>query len=1100
MVVKMRIPRSIALILTLALPVLTQAQTFISSLSDITDADGSYIITSDIVYNASTNHPAVATFRGTLDGDGHHISSLSAPLFTTLDGAIVRNINIDDVTISGGTNAGAVCVEAAGASRIYNIGILDGSLAGSGYVGGLVGKLDGSARVVNCYSFAAIAGGTTVGGIVGYNSGTTTAASITTMVMNCMFYGDITGGTTPSPVYGGTSIDNLNSGGLNTFNYYAYNQLQGKTIGNSNYNCALAAEERFLTRFEFHRLMLNSNKCLAAYYATGSKSDSNLMYKWVLDKSIAPYPILKAQGRYPSIINYNTDGLADYDETHRNQGRKTGTLAVTINESNTTSGGQTKPTGATVTTTSLTLVRTDKDIANYNFNYDKVQLPYYNDVGTKNYTGNKVVTGWKITAMSGNGSEQGTYTASDTWGGYNFADRSTYAKDLYSSASGSYSGRIYSQGAYLDVPDGVNAITIEPYWGNAAYLADEYLDVVYNASYAVQAVSQLPKHFPSGKVVIDGSEQTVHKTLANALGALGTATVYDNAIVLVGNFHHSGAISEGTKPFTIMSVDRDNDHEPDCSFIYSGNTRHKCAPLRFDFINVPGTAMMQKPKEAATVRNAAVFLTQGWFEITNTALMYFSQFEYENLKGITKVDSPLILQGGVFDQFVSTQTDNVTGKTIYIHVGGNVWFKSFGMGTHSDGNKSTPHVPVSVTGGDYEGFYLTGTYNPSAGVRTDNAECYISGGRFGEAAGASMEQINGNVQWYINHADINNFYGGGINANKPILGTVTTDIVNSHVGVFCGGPKFGNMASGMAVTTNATNCTFGTFFGAGFGGTALSKQKYYDETSPNFTTYENKYSGGSGDRGKYYDGSTTNANSGKPDYGKKGPGVAVDFDYEFFVWTSGAAGARFFIMFANFSLAKCNDVTSTLKQCTIENNFYGGGSLGAVTGTATSVLESCTVKGNAYGAGFSATLPIIEVRSGGFTKKPNLNKYNGMFEPGELSTVENFQWVHHDFPADGGAGIDESGSKHDVYTDVNLTALGQVENAVLTIKGNSTIGSIEGGLLKDGTGCVYGGGDESAVNGDTEVIIQDNVQVHGDVFGGGKEGAVGGSTHVIIQD
>ena len=41
------------------------------------------------------------------------------------------------------------------------------------------------------------------------------------------------------------------------------------------------------------------------------------------------------------------------------------------------------------------------------------------------------------------------------------------------------------------------------------------------------------------------------------------------------------------------------------------------------------------------------------------------------------------------------------------------------MGVHGDGSTSTPHVPVSVTGGDYNSFYLTGTYNPNAAVRDD---------------------------------------------------------------------------------------------------------------------------------------------------------------------------------------------------------------------------------------------------------------------------------------------------------------------------------------------------------------------------------------------
>ena len=251
-----------------------------------------------------------------------------------------------------------------------------------------------------------------------------------------------------------------------------------------------------------------------------------------------------------------------------------------------------------------------------------------------------------------------------------------------------------------------------------------------------------------------------------------------------------------------------------------------------------------------------------------------------------------------------------------------MWINEFGMGTHSDGSQSTPHVPVSVTGGEFPGFYLTGTYKADATVRNDNAECYISGGYIHEAAGASLEQIGGNVRWQIYNADIENFFGGGINDAKPIKGDITTDIYNSHVTLFCGGPKFGNMQTGKKVSTNAEGCTFGKYFGAGYGGLSYSKKKYYDKDDDpvNWTTQQSNYTN---DRGKYYDGKTTALKQGATSYGFKGPGVATDFDYEYFVWTSGKTGGRFYVKFASFSLAQCNDVSSTLKKCTVETNFYG---------------------------------------------------------------------------------------------------------------------------------------------------------------------------------
>ena len=1108
--------RTLTLLVAL-LPMGMWGQTEISSLSDITDANGYYVIKQDITYS-STNKPGVTTFNGTLEANinsnthmPYRIKNLSAPLFTTLTGT-VKNLVLEDVGISGNTgNTGAIACTANGSARIYNVGILSGSVGGTGNTGGLVGLLEGTARVINCYSFATISGGSNVGGIVGNNNATTN-----TMVMNCMFYGDITGGTNKSPIYGGQNINNLNSGGLTTFNYYAYEKLPTSHISSGMYNCALAVEEKYLNRFEFYRLLLNSNKKLAAFYVTGDPADAGQMLKWVLetaDRTIAnpmPYPVLKEQGVfYPSIINPDFANAPDSTTVGRNHGGKLGrTLSVTISESNTTPGGQTKPSGASVGTTSLTLTRTDKDFDRFNYNYDKVQLPYYNDVGTGNYTGNRVVTGWKITAITaveGDPYTSANYDYTKTYSdnyfdypNYNFADRKSSNKDLYT-----VSGRVFSQGAYFDVPYGVTSITIEPYWAKASYISDPNYDAVFNTGYTKQNVTQTGTQAinNNNKSLFNG--QRIYTSVSNALNGLGDygPSVYDNAVVLVGNFHQVGIPSNGTNPFTLMSVDTDNDHEPDYSMIYHHTGKLRVAPIRFDFLNIPGTAQAQKPNGASNICNMAIIHPSAWFEITNTSTIYFSQLEYEDLVDNTnRTEGPLILQGGVIDQFVSTNNSAVNGKTIYMHLGGNVWFKEFNMGTHGDGSNSTPHPPVSVTGGEYDAFYLTGIYNQDAAMRTDNAECYISGGHFGEAAGTGQEAINGNVRWQIYNADIDNFYGGGTNGatNKNIKGNVTVDIFNSHVTTFCGGPKFGNMESGKKVTTNADGCVFGTFFGAGYGGAAYSRKKYYDkdDNPVNWNTQQENYTR---DRGKYFDGTNASGNalgqSGK--YGYKGIGVATDFDYEYFVWSSGKTGGRFYVKFASFSLAQCNDVESKLKNCTIDNNFYGGGSLGKVVGTVTSVLDSCSVKGNVFGAGFSATLPTIQVRNGGFTQNPNYNKGSGMFEPGIFTGTTEYHWKQVNLLSNNTVGISTSGDTNYVHTTVDLNSLGTVNGHVtLTLKGNTIVGT-EGDAT---TGNVYGGGDESTVAGNTTVILKGDAKVLGNVYGGGNKGAVGGSSEVKIQD
>ena len=1073
--------------------------TEITSLSQITSANGDYIITQDISGGAAVVNEFSGTLEAAINPETHmpyRITGLSAPLFTNLTGT-VKNLVLEDVNISGNTgNTGAIAGTANSAARIYNVGILSGSVGGTGNTGGLVGFLDGTARVINCYSFADITGGTNVGGIVGNNNVASKQNNLATMVMNCMFYGTVTGSTI-SPIYGGNNIDNKNSGGLATYNYYLYRT--DLAITKDKYNCALAVEEKFLNRFEIFRQLENSNKKLASIYATGSADDADQkMLKWVLetaDRTIEnpkPYPVLKAQGYYPSIVNPDIEHAPDSASVGRNHGGKLGkTLTVHIG-----GVGSNAPTGASIRVRgAIQLQRTDKDFDRFNFNYDKVQLPYYNEVGTGNYTGNRVVTGWKITSITGG--TAGDYHAGDDRGGYNFADRNCTNKDKFD-----VSGRVFSQGAYFDVPYGVTAITIEPYWGVAAYVSDQCYDVVYkengNSNYSGQNVTALGTQATNNTdIIINGSTQKVYTSIDNARKAMSIPTsgktVYDYAVVLVGNVHQAGTLSSDNTPYTITSVDLDKDNEPDYSFIFSHHNRQAVSPIRFDFLNVVGTAQAQKPNGTSRMLNVSIFKPKGWFEVTNTCNIYFVQFEGDNG---SKTSAPIIFFGGVFDQFTSTQNQTVTTGTQYIHLGSNCWFKAFGNGTHSDGFSFTKHVPVSVTGGDFDGFYLSGVYRPDAGIQQDDAECYISSGRFGEVAGAAQQMIDGDVHWQIYNADITNFYGGGINAAKPITGDITVDITNSYVGTYCGGPKFGDMQKAGTtftttysknkegtqtgtysrnitkdgkVTTNAIGCWFNKFFGAGYGGTSYSELKFVDATSYDFSSLQYNYIN---DRGKYFTGQNT---SYKSNYGNKGPGVATDFSYEFFIWSTGIVGARFYVKYASFSLAQCNDVESKLKKCIIEKDFFGGGSIGEVAGTATSELENCIVKGSVYGGGYSASLPSIPIRNEGFATIPVFNNQSGMFEPGVPSETTDFDWTSGTLTENKSA-INTSEGKHDIYTNLDLTILGQVKNSQVTIKGTTTV-----------AGDVYGGGALASMDesGETMVSLIGGT-INGNVYGGGQ--------------
>ena len=1137
---------------TLYVELVSQAKEIHSS-DEITDMNGNYLLAEDFSFSGFTSlGTSTAPFTGIIDGQLNTLAgqSVPLPLVAYADGAIIRNVIFDNVSVSSAvtfevdnnnkTAIGAIAGVATGKTRIYNCGILatnstvktneDGyteitscssSVGGTAdYVGGLVGFLDGEARVINCYSYANITGGTTVGGIVGYNNVATTSSNLKTMVMNCMYYGNITSGN-KAPIYNGQIITNRgDNSGVGNYNYFYSEAPYAENRQINTPNCALMAEGRFLQRFEFFRHLLNSHRELAGWWATGTYSKDE-MAKWVLEPSqigtATPYPILKQPGYYPSVVNIDADNATT--QTERNKGGKLGTLTVNIQMGD--GAVYQRPTDAAITTSQLTLNISDKDPDHFNFNYYKVQLPYYNDVGTNNYNGNRVVTGWKIVSITGGTAgtystgEDVTYTDGElTATPYNFADRNCTNKDLYGTGG---SNRIFNQGAYWDVPEGVSAITIEPYWAKCAYLADPNADKVYSTDmktgYDVSNVGGGQIYTNGNSYNIAGDNQKVFTTMSNAIASSNSGlfagvtttnhTPYDYAVVLVGNYHNYNSIEAGSgKPFTVTSIDLDGDNEPDYSYILRFDSRKALHPVRVDFINIPGLGMAQKSTGGTGSYNFGIFQPKYWFESTNTSLFRVTQFEYDKSD---RVAAPYIVQGGVIEQWVSGQSGGAANKTTYFHVGGNVWFKEFHRGTHQDYQLQSKHPPVSVTGGDYDEFYLTGLYRGDVDNGEDNAECYINGGRFGTVCGAAQEGIGkangadntGNVIWQVQNADIREFYAGGLNADKPVTGNLSTTIVGSHVDVFCGGPKFGDMSTGKTVTTVATDCTFGTFFGAGYGGNSYSRQAPRNHNNIINFPHNDKDAGND---------DTWNAWLARfytQEYNSTYGGVSTQFSYQFLPMSGNADNvARIFVEYVKFSLATTHNVTSTLTGCTITGNFYGGGSLGKVEGNVSSTLTNCTVKGNVFGAGFSAQLPNVEVDSIGFRTEPWYYTDFGTYRTGEKGKTTTYTWNQ-------GSSISIDKDKHILYTTENLAKsnLGSVEgNVTLTIQTEADKTTTIGTAGDSNTGNVFGGGEESYVTNKTgihNVTVNikgpGNTNILGSVFGGGDEGNVEGNTKVNVE-
>lgn len=1092
----------------------------INSPSDLsklsTYPDKYFFVFNDI--DASGYTTTVSTFTGVIEGNNYTISNLTAPLINTATGAVIHDLTLDNVIINinaADANAGAIACTANGDTRIYNCGIVgeNSSVSGTANVGGLVGELDGSARVINCFSFADIDGGAYRGGIVGNNKFASTSGNLKTMVMNCMFYGDISIDGSPTrvaPVYGGEIIHNKRSANNNTgLNNYCYFYYHGDYLNQTtipiDYHGSLGAEERFLNRFEFFRQTLNSTRNMAAYYISGDATETELVAKWVLDTDIAPYPILKAPGYYPSLVNFDAEHAVpiDPDNVHYNEGRKLGTLTVNIQLGS--GGAHFNNTGAGVSLneTTLTLNVIDKDPNNFNFNYKKVQLPYYSQVGEGNYTNNRVVTGWKIVKINGSTTGTGNFTnTTRDYPDWNFVDRACSNKDLYS-----VSGRIFNQGAYWEVPDGVTSITIEPYWAKAVYLSDANYDVTYsgNAKYGVTVAGACPTSF-------DG--QDVYNAIAGAIEALAIETnytVYDYAVVLVGNYHQyaTGATLYSTtdnKPVTFMSADLDGDCEPDYTLFYYHQARKRVAPIRFDFLNMPGVGMVKRTWDNDIKPEPGIFKPVGWFEITNTVYARFGQFEYvdiENKDNQGKLHlAPLILQGGIYEQFVSSKQGDAPDLTNYILVGGNAWFKNFANGCHTDKDTKTHNMPINVAGGDYENFYLSGIYRPSCPANDENAECYIDGGRFEEVAGAGMQEINRDVTWLINAADIEKFFGGGINPAKFIKGDVTTTISNSRVTEFYGGPKFGEMQDSKVVTTTAINCRFGLFFGAGHGGTAYNRVGCEDKSAktdtPPWSTYVEHYT-------RSYEGTHVSHSSAGANVNNTVNAISTNYEYEYILHSDGEQTvARFFVNFASLSLASTKDVVTNLTGCTI-GTFYGGGRLGAVEGNVSSTLTDCTVEGNVFGSGFSAETPSLMVMDAeNFVIEPKYNRRAGVFNDAEVQFPASTQyyWKHTDTPiasiTPSTAVFEDDGDNHYILTNENLQNLGAVlGHTTLTINGNRTVvmGDVYGGGALSSTGS-----DKTIqVNIDEGVFGEAGAATGGNIYGGGMGNAQNAVTEGTVE-
>jgi len=1059
--------RLLLLVLLSASAVSAGAQTLVTSLSDIT-ANGNYRLNADIDASDFEGF-SFTNFRGTLDGGYHTISGLKQPLFTTVNGGTVKNLVLDKVHITSGNNVGAVCGTATGRARIYNCGVQssDGtsSLAGT-TVGGLVGTIaEGSrVRVVNCYNYATVSGTSYSAGIVGLNqgtvSGTTTVDANGVRIAMCMMYGDMTTGTNRSPVYGGNHTDNVQK--LTEYNYYR----SRANLTYTAYNDQLAIDkDAFLTRFPFYRHILNTHREMAAYFLFGDHTDAHVaeIGHWVLKPEVAPYPIIEpwetGTHRTTQDINFvvtHQATTADYAGKLIDSMGTNGYLTV-----NYTVGG---------TTGSLSLPITDMDTARYDFTWGKVVLPFANELWTQtDYS--TVVTGWKITSVTKNGTSYNTFNipAAEP---YNFADRDNPQKDIYDAPTNPY---IFAQGGNYIVPYGVTAISIEANFATAYYLSDSRSDFGYNNSYGDQ--TNLGWEVPTSY-----HNRTVYTDLNTLVNALSNSTnPHSQAIVLVGNYHYNqntigGVRFDARKAVTIMSVDEDRNQEPDYGW-YSYHTTDRSAipPIRFDFVPNIGMGMAERVNGSTPYPTIGIWHGRGWFELTETCVSFMSECEI-NDGAFSATDNShgnnrWIANSGYFIQIVRARSGNAN-RLSYEQIGGNAYVEELYPGSHTDDARVTTIRPILVTGGEIEECYMTG-YRAGATATGGNIWFWGAGGKMHKWLGAYMENPSTdgvNVTAKVDHAVIGRFFGGGTSPNARITGNIDITMNNSLVDFYCGGPEFGNMAEGKTVTTHATNTTFGEYYGAGFGGTSITYNREGNNTGVNF--------GNSIDFPIAF-GTTYQRLSNNATYG-----IGSCYKFEFILYSggSGTGVARSYTGYAKFDLATTGSVTNVLNGCTVLGNYYGAGCQGKVNGTVSSTLTECTFMGSVFGGGYKAASNEVPVYPSTEPAKSRYTKQTGLFSDFGTVEPETFTWQYRGTP-----GSDDANKI--LYTTTDMSTLGTVTGAIsLTLDGGTVAQS------------VYGTGNESPAHGGVTTLVKGGTEVGGDVFGGGNLAQTTGNALLTVEN
>lgn len=1043
-------------------------------------------------------------FEGTIDFDYHILNNvlvtdnLNSGIFGVTHNATIKNLILTNANLNinenNTSNAGLIVGKALGNTKIYNIGINTGNVYITRnsndvtHIGGIVGLLSGNSILTNSYSYANVTSigknnrGMYLGGLLGYRDGVNDSIDNNNPIVYLLvMYGkmNVSSGNYQFVYNGGL----IKSSKTPTYCYYLWNgDTHDSNSGiNDNYAILKSYDDMMADGFKAH---LNNYRYMVNYYVGNDEhiKDSkttgyNDIAWWYTKNSISYYPIIKKYDNTNELYKvYNTRSAAlnDYNEV----------LKVNLYNDST---NRTK-------TYYVGITNKNEDINDYTNR--KIIVPF-NKISSNFIYGSNgkldgydmTLTGWKLTSVK----QDGTTYNNEINGSlinYNYVLRSgenSASKDI---------GTIYAEGGFYLVPDGVSEITLTTKWAYTVYATDEYNDSVYLPTYengdstiygisgSSNSNSGLDKNHPV-------SSLNAAYLKLGSIDRSKRSSIYDTVIMLVGNLHYNPdtTVGEGSTatsssfesrawevPATIMSVDDDNDLNPDYSF-YTRNVHDEDWPsIRFNFVNL--LSIPQVGSINAKLND--INLTEGSeFEVTETTATDRIDLRHVNAKYVK-------LNGGYYDIYNlwMARSENLRKKYIYFGGYAKAIYLNAGIESRVTTGLTKNDLPVFVvSGGRIE--TLSATYLGTIVGASNDVYFYVDGGYIDSFYTTYNATLYKTANVSINNTYVNTYYAGGHTDSASVEGGVNTNIKNSRIGTFYGGPEYGYIKNYSKIDID--NSEIDNFFGGGYGGTQTTEINMVYQDSGDYICSRKNY---------YYDldDSCNGTNSGEMSDSDRSYCFGRTDDYygietSFYAITYSKAGCiskAFSTYYSALSAANVDNVVVNLKNSKINNDLYGGGNKGTVSKSIVLNLDNTTVGGNLYGGGLSnenETLDIMEDTKG--YEEPTFISYT-IDAQAKYPTKKTYTWSSDKSKFRGNSVINKDEKL--IYSK-NEGHLGTVDGLIRVNLNNSNI-----------SGDVFGGGNKSEVNGDIVLLLNGTNEIHGNVYGGGNEALVTGTTDIRVNN